>query len=345
MSQLRRPRTIAFAALATTLLVTSCGSGDSGSGSGSGSTSAASGSSAASGETRSFAADNGNVTIPVHPQRIVATGYAVPVLLESQAPLVGISDWSRGVSMMSPEVKKKYDTTPRVSGGAAAETNYEAIAKADPDLIVISVPKAVLGDLKMDRLTAIAPVVVIAPTTPDAWKKLSERQLDAAGRQDDLKKAKDAYEAKANELKTKYAPALTKLKFGHFSDSEAQGSDKFTREYAHSWGTNIAQDVGVNYDGHVAKATGGSGDSSEALSLEQITSTFGKEDAITYTSDPSGPTPMVQKVLSSPLFAQLPAKKNNRVFPLPYTAAASYGAAMMTLDGIDKAFAPLLTQK
>jgi iron complex transport system substrate-binding protein len=50
-------------------------------------------------ETRVVTADNGEVTIPVHPQRVVATGYAVPALIEAGAPLVGISMWARGVPM------------------------------------------------------------------------------------------------------------------------------------------------------------------------------------------------------------------------------------------------------
>jgi iron complex transport system substrate-binding protein len=34
-------------------------------------------------ETRVFTGDNGEVTIPAHPQRVVATGYAVPALIDS----------------------------------------------------------------------------------------------------------------------------------------------------------------------------------------------------------------------------------------------------------------------
>ena len=75
------------------------------------------------------------MTIPVHPQRVVATGYAVPALIEAGAPLVGISTWTRGVPMMSPEELATYERLDKVAGESAADTSYEAIALADPDLI------------------------------------------------------------------------------------------------------------------------------------------------------------------------------------------------------------------
>ena len=34
----------------------------------------------------------------------------------------------------------------------------------------------------MKRLEAVAPVVAIGPTVPDAWREISREQADAAGR-------------------------------------------------------------------------------------------------------------------------------------------------------------------
>jgi ABC-type Fe2+-enterobactin transport system substrate-binding protein len=79
----------------------------------------------------------------------------------------------------------------KVAGETSAETNYEAIATTKPDLIVIGVPRTALGDLDMKRLESIAPVVVIGPTIPDAWRDLSRRQSDAAGRLSGYAAAKD----------------------------------------------------------------------------------------------------------------------------------------------------------
>ncbi|MGC5030774.1 ABC transporter substrate-binding protein [Micromonospora sp. DT229] len=331
MSVRQHWRSIAAAAV-TLAVVTGCGS-DSGEPAGQSDAAA----------TRVFAADNGEITIPVNPERVVATGYAVPVLIEADAALVGISSWKRGLAMMTEQDRATYDRLPKVAGEAAAETNYEAVAAAKPDLIVIGVPKPALGSIDMKRLESIAPVVAIGPTTPDAWRELSRRQSDAAGRSANFEAAKDAYDKKAAELKAKYGTALTGLKFGHVGSYGEISKGTFHREFAGSWGTNIAQDVGVTYYGEVKEKGGGGLDVTEYPAIEELPESLGEADAITYTVQPDGtPAEAVQQVLDSALWKNLPAVKAGRVFALQYTEAATYESALKTLDSIDKAFAPLL---
>ncbi|MFG2085066.1 MULTISPECIES: ABC transporter substrate-binding protein [unclassified Spirillospora] len=326
----RKPWRLAAAAAASLVLATACGSGsDSGSG--------------ASAETRVFEADNGKVTIPVEPQRVIATGYAVPVLIEAGAKLAGISSWKRGLPLMTAEDRKTYDDLTKIAGETAAETNYEAIAKANPDLIVIGVPAPVLGDLDMKRLESIAPTVAIGPTVPSAWRELSFRQSDAAGRSGEHAAAKTAYEKKAGELKAKYEDALAGLKFGHVGEYGDVSAGTFMREFGKSWGTNIAQDIGVTYYGEVEKKGGGSKDVSETPSLEELPESLGEADAVTYSLEPGGkPGESAKYVLDSELWKNLPAVKNDMAFGIRYTEAATYESATRTLDEIDKALAPLL---
>lgn len=294
-------------------------------------------------DTRVFHADNGDITIPTKPQRVVATGYAVPVLIEADAPLVGISSWQRGLPMMTAADRQTYRDLTKIAGETADTTNYEAIASADPDLIVIGVPAPVLGDIDMDRLAEIAPVVAIGPSLPKDWRTLSRRQADAAGRSDYFQAAKTSYEQKAAKLRKKYAGVLDGMQFGHLGAYGEAAKGTFQREFSGSWGTNIAEDVGVNYYGEVAEKRGGSSDVSEYPSMEQIPASFLEADAITYTLENDGSTSEgVQKVLDSPLWKNLPAVKNGKVFGLRYTEAATYESAERTLDEIDKALAPLL---
>lgn len=326
---------LTLGAAACCLLVAGCTSG--------GAASNASNSSSGN-QTRTFTGDNGDVTIPAKPQRIVATGYAVPVLLESDAPMVGISEWSRGVAMMSDEVRAKYEKTTKIGGNLASETNYEAIAKAKPDLIILSVPKPVLGDIDMNRLKSVAPVVVIPPTKPDAWKELSAKQLDAAGQQDSLKKSKEAYEKKTGELKNKYATALAGKKFGHLGGYGRVDKGSFHREFAKSWGTNIAGDIGVNYYGEVKENKGGGLSTSEYPAVEEMTASFSEADYITYTLQPDGvAAPPVKNALDHPLWAKLPAVEAKRAIGVKYTEAATYQSALRTLDELDKVLGPVLT--
>ena len=326
-----RVRLFACASLVLAAIVGGCGS------------STSDDTSAAAEATREFAADNGDVTIPVDPERVVATGYAVPALIEADASLVGISTWERGLAMMSADDRRTYDELDKVAGETAASTDYEAIAALEPDLIVIGVPAPVLEDVDMDYLESIAPVVAIGPTVPDAWRELTQRQADAAGRLDAFETAEAEYEQKAGELAEKYATVLDGMRFGHVGEYGDVAAGTFQREFEGSWGTNIAQDVGVSYYGEVEEKGEGSRSVSEYPSLEDLPESFAEADAITYSVQPDGtPGPSVQSVLDSGLWANLPAVEAGRAFPIRYTEAATYQSALLTLDSIDEALAPLL---
>ncbi|MFJ8887797.1 ABC transporter substrate-binding protein [Streptomyces sp. NPDC102402] len=321
-------------AVSLTLILAGCGSsseGESGS------------DSAGEAKTRVFAADNGKITIPADPKRVVATGYAVPALIEADAPLVGISSWKRGEPMMSKEDLARYKKLAKVAGEQAAETNYEAIAEAEPDLIVIGVPAPVLGDIDVKRLETIAPVVAIGPTVPSAWRTLSRKQADAAGALKTFDAGQKAYESKAAELATKYKDVLPQLALGHVGAYGEVAKGNFHREFDGSWGTNIATDIGAKYYGQVKKPGPGSSAVSEYPSLEELPDSLGEADAITYSVSADGSVPeAVQYVLDSKLWKNLPAVKAGKTFPFRYTEAATYGQAMNTLDAIDTSLAPLL---
>ncbi|MFF2021941.1 ABC transporter substrate-binding protein [Streptomyces sp. NPDC058171] len=320
-------------ALALSLALTGCGSSDDEKGSD------------AKDETRVFAADNGKITIPAKPKRVVATGYAVPVLIEAGAPLVGISSWKRGEPMMNEKDLAAYKKLTKVAGEQAAETNYEAIAEADPDLIVIGVPAPVLGDIDVKRLESIAPVVAIGPTVPSAWRELSHKQADAAGALKQFDSVKATYEAKAGEIAKKYEAVLPKLKLGHVGAYGEVAKGNFHREFGRSWGSNIAEDIGAKYYGKVKKAGPGSQSVSEYPSIEELPESLGEADAITYSVQADGSVPEpVKYVMDSKLWKNLPAVKAGKTFAFRYTEAATYGQGVQTLDAIDKAFAPLLDQ-
>ncbi|MER5321522.1 ABC transporter substrate-binding protein [Streptosporangium roseum] len=300
---------------------------------------------AAKAATRVFKLPDGEVTIPADPQRVVATGYAVPVLIEAGAPLAGISSWKRGLPMMDAKTRAAYDKLPKVAGETAAETNYEAIANAKPDLIVIGVPTPVLADVDLKRLRSIAPVVTIGPTIPSAWRELSQRQADAAGALEGFDAVKAAYDAKAAELKKKYEKVLPQLKLAHVGAYGQVDKGAFHREFNGSWGTNIANDIGVNYYGQVKVKGGGSKDVSEYPSIEELPDALGEADAITYSVAADGkPLPAVQYVLDSELWKQLPAVKAGKTYAIRYTEAATYGQALLALDAIDTSLAPLAAE-
>lgn len=294
-------------------------------------------------ETRMFTADNGKVEIPTDPERVIATGYAVPALIEADAALVGISEWSRGIPLMTDDDVKSYEGLEKVAGETAASTNYEAIANLKPDLIVLGVPQPALVDIDMDRLESIAPVVTLGPALPSAWRELSQKQSDAANRLKNFDAAKAAYEKKAEGLKAKYADVLGGLEFGHLGAYGDVTAGNFQREFPGSWGTNIATDIGVSYYGEVKKSGPGSAAVSEYPSIEELPESLGDADVITYSLETDGKVgESVKYVMDSPLWKNLPAVKAGRVYAFKFTEAATFTEAMETLDVIDTALAPLL---
>ena len=121
----------------------------------------------------------------------------------------GDLEWKRGLAMMTEQDRATYDRLAKVAGEVAAETNYEAIAAAKPDLIVIGVPKPVLGRHRHEAAGEHRARRRDRPRPlPAAWRELSRRQSDAAGRAAHFQAAKEAYEKKAAELKEKYGSAL-----------------------------------------------------------------------------------------------------------------------------------------
>ena len=328
----RKPwRLVGALALGLALTATGCGSGDEPA------------DKADKSATRVFKADNGDITIPTDPKRVVATGYAVPVLIEADAALVGISSWKRGIPMMTDEDRATYEKLEKIAGETAAETNYEAVAAVKPDLIVIGVPAPVLADVDIKRLESIAPVVAIGPTLPDAWREQSRQQSDAAGRLDNFETNKKAYEDKAKAVSDKYKDVLKDLEFGHLGAYGEVGAGEFHREFAGSWGTNVAVDLGVRYYGEVKKKGGGSADVSEYSSIEELPASFAEADVITYTVQADGtPAESVKYVLDTELWKNLPAVKAGKAIPVPYTEAVTYTSAIKTIDALDKALAPLL---
>ncbi len=302
---------------------------------------------AVEGETVTFAADNGDVEIPKEPERVVATGYAVPVLLEADAPLVGISEWSRGLPMMTDEDLATYETTDKIMGETADSINYDAVEKAAPDVIVLGVPLPVLGDVNMGRLEKIAPVVVLGPSLPSSWKELGGRQAEAAGVLSNWDEQKKAYYAKAEELKTKYADVLDGVDFGHLGAYGDLGAGEFQREYANSYGTHIVGDLGVNYYGEVKDpSAGGAAEVSEYSSIEELPTSFADADYITYTLENDGSiSDAVQYVLDSPLWKNLPAVKAGHVIPIQYSESATYQSALISLAAIDETFSEVFADE
>ncbi len=150
-----RPFLRGTALLAATVLVASCGSGDTGSAE----DTAASGSSSDSGGAFPVTVETafGPVEVAEEPQRVVALGWSdAETALALGVQPVGASDWlAFGGEGVGPWAEGRYDEAPEII--ETLEPGLEAIAALEPDLILDT--RSPATQERHDALDAIAPTI------------------------------------------------------------------------------------------------------------------------------------------------------------------------------------------
>ncbi|MFD6895497.1 ABC transporter substrate-binding protein [Rhodococcus sp. NPDC060086] len=295
---------------------------------------------AASTETRTFEAQNGSIEIPADPQRIVACGYAVLPLIQADANLAAVCEWTRETENMDEETLAAYEELPKVAPDmSVADLNYEAITMAEPDLIIMGVPAMVQEQLDMATLETLAPVVFLGPSIPGQWRELGEQFADAANVSDAYGEFKDEYDARAAELADKYAGTLGGLKFAGVCSECGTNPGEYMREYKSSYTSNLFDDLGFDFPGEPADPAITHG---EYLSFEKLPENLGDADVIVYGIEADGSvTPALQELFDSPLWKELPAVKAGNLVAVKHANAATYETALLALDSIDAALEKL----
>jgi iron complex transport system substrate-binding protein len=336
----RRSAARALSALAlagVTALTASCSS-DSDSDSGSDSTAAA------SSETRTVTVGEDTVEIPTDPQSIVACGYAVLPLIQADANLSGVCEWTREIDNMNPEDLATYEALPKLAvDGDVSTLDYEKLAEVKPDLIIMGVPARAKEMVNMDQLQAIAPVVFLGPTAPSQWRTLGEQYADFANVSDNYGEFRDQYEARAQELSAKYADTLGTKTFGGVCDRCGTDPGYYFREYASSYTTNLFDDLGLQFPGTPVVPEDEHG---EIVSVENLATNLGTVDVIVYGVGPDGTeSPELAALIASPAWQALPAVQAGNVVKVKHGNAATFETALLALDSIDEGLTSLPAAK
>ncbi len=170
-----RPFLHGAALLAATVLVTSCGSGDTGSSEDAAASSSPSGSGASPVTVETAF---GPVEVPEEPERVVALGWSdAETALALGVQPVGASDWlGFGGEGVGPWAEGLYDEAPEII--ETLEPSLEAIAALDPDLILDTRSPATQD--RYDALSAIAPTIG-QPEGVGPYQTTWQQQLDLVG--------------------------------------------------------------------------------------------------------------------------------------------------------------------
>lgn len=331
-SHLRRHGLRLFAAVAAvTLGLTGCSSSDASDNDAAGD---------ASTGTRVVQTEKGDVTVPADPQRIaVLTAGLAGFLFTLDAPIAITDTRLLGVTNLDggfpPQWAEKAEAQGTKELPAGESLNIEAIAQAQPDLIIGGGQgfTAVLADQAYDQLTAIAPTVLI-PSSVRTWQEQLAAVAEAAGETDKVDDLMKAYDDKVADVKDSITVPGSPVSY---LLSLSTGEPAFIPQTAAL--PTLLSTVGFQPDDVLTKANNpelyGSGDS--FIVSNELLAPVGNAPVM-FVVPVAGRS--LAELKQDPLYAALPAFANNKVYELPATSyRPDYDGVMATLDQVQEMFA------
>ncbi|KUF19389.1 ABC transporter substrate-binding protein [Streptomyces silvensis] len=291
-------------------------------------------------KTRTVKTDYGEVKVPTEPKRVVVLNHALAgYLYDLDVPVrATIPEDADGKGKFSPywaKEAKKAGTT--FLPWSVDGFDLEAILALDPDLIVgggIGFP-LFQAEKVYDKLTDIAPTVLVGKKLGDWRSQFSFLAGDVFGKADVYKQHVAAYDKRISEVKKAIEPPPGPVSFLALTgDGTAYG---------------LVENVGlptefkkVGIEPAPVFAKGGfkvygqGGDMFE-LSTEKVGQTITQPSVFVmgFNSD----TTDVATLKKNPVYGALPAFKSNHAYDLPYwVLRGDYDESMALLDLIEKKF-------
>lgn len=301
MSKSRKPYVVLVFTLAFALLLASCGQSTNHNAESSPSSSESlpspSSGEAANG-TKIYAAANGDIEVPVNPQRIVdVTAFYTGFFVALGAPLAGAMD----NALANPYLKGKVDGVANLG----TVPSPESILALKPDLII-----AYKGTDEIDQLAKIAPVVAVE------YGKLpyKEQMIEfgkLTGKEAEASAWVDQWEKKIADLKPKVQAAVG-AKTVSILNPYAKGLYVFGHNFGRG-GEIIYGEFGLKAPEEAQKAAIDSGTGWASITLEKLPEFAGD---IIFTCPWSGDTSDPKIVYDNALWTTLPAVKAGNVFQL-----------------------------
>lgn len=268
----------------------------------------------------------GDVDVPENPDLVVAVSYDTPWQLKSLGVTpVAAQDYSDGISEEQREFLEPVDSV-----GEFFELDIEAVAKAEPDVIVGDVLE--IDQETFDKLSEVASTVIAEGETRGDWKPIVGMLVDAVGAEDKLEESKVAYEDRLATLQEDYKDVLADNTFADVGPMDDAAN--FYIAYPSSIVGAIYEEVGMKPAASLP--TGEFPKGWEQYPTAKIGEPLGDADAITVTAKPDGTVdPVMQSVLDNSLFKNLKATKDDHVFPV-FSGVTDYESATAYLDTIEE---------
>lgn len=315
----RRGGALTAAGLSLALALTACGTGDT----------EADADAGAAEETVTVETDYGTVEVPAAPESVVALEFGNEVLLEAGIAPAGVIEPNS--SLYTEDEMGVLESAPVVQA-MSLELNLEAIAAADPDLIIGGVREVSHGDYEQhaEELSQIAPTVLY--DFDGAGAELRDMSLELAGVVGDGQRAdseRETFEARMAEISETYADQLADHTFAVVFGVD----NEFAVVNTNAWGALILDELGAR---PTAAGEPAGDDFAAWYSYENIDE-LRDADVILYETDVTRePDSFTSDLLAQDLWSTLPAVENEQVHPLRYSFSRTYAQANDVLDQVEE---------
>ncbi|RKS76999.1 iron complex transport system substrate-binding protein [Actinomadura pelletieri DSM 43383] len=306
-----RPLVAVVAALVAALTLAGCGDSDDAGSDGKG----------ASAEKRTVQATNGSVTVPANPKRIVAISYAAGALLDVGVVPIGTTKVEEPLEL-TPEQTAQISKSTEI--GAGDQINLEKVAELRPDLIIVE--GADFG-WPIDKLGKIAPTLYFEVAKPSELVGAAEKIAQAVGKEAELKRLKDAYTAKIDQVKGAYAGPLKDNRFALVS---TYGDGKFYIGTRTSWMGQVLHSLGAGF----AKESDRTDTHENEYSQEKISS-LADADVVLIGNSGGKLSPATEEMLATSQWKLLKAAKKNQVHGVNFSFADRYTTLTAVLSQIE----------
>ncbi|RIJ71342.1 ABC transporter substrate-binding protein [Nakamurella silvestris] len=223
---------------------------------------------------------------------------------------IAVQDYGKWIEQFTPEQQALVAGIPTI--GSFGELNFEAVAAADPDLIVGDADE--IDEATFKRLSEIAPTAIVKGYSRGDWQAITTALAEATGTTAAADTSRTAYESTLNRLRSEYADVIAANTWVHFSlgDDASQFS---IQQPTGAIGNLVVNELGLLYGAGVPTdySDGGYG----SYPLEQLGTIFAGVTVALYPLNSDGSiSPAIKAIQDNELFKRLEVAKSGKVFGL-----------------------------
>lgn len=279
----------------------------------------------------------GDVEIPQNAERVAAVSYDTPwQLMSVDVQPIATIDYSNWLDSYT-EKQQDFIADAAVIG-AFGEVNFEALTAATPDLIIGDAYE--IDKATFERLSSIAPTVIVGGEDRGDWQSITEQVAQATGQTTVWEEGKATYEALRDQTIATYADVIKGNGWINFSLGNEAG--QFSVQLpSGTTGNLIVTELGMAYPkGAQLEDVGGSGYIS--LPLERLPEVFdGVTYALTFSQVDGSTDEGIQAIIDSDLFQSLEVAKSDRIYGMRTTVTDYRTAADWINELTEHVLAPL----